>query len=176
MSFQSLARSVSSQARASSDSADGVEGISGRRVGQDAPSDPTPDSQHDRAAQHQGQLAAVATGKSDNPGTTAGNPGRTTSDPEADLGKAGNPRGLLEGLPTEKKWAYPMPSGSPMFERRRSRNQDQEALFGEANQTGQLRSDATTAAAAADAAAQGPSQAEAVDRSVCSPGSKDITM
>ena len=32
---------------------------------------------------------------------------------------------VLGRPPSEKKWAYPMPIGSPMFERVRSRNHDQ---------------------------------------------------
>ena len=32
---------------------------------------------------------------------------------------------VLGRAPSEKKWAYPMPTGSPMFERVRSQNHDQ---------------------------------------------------
>ena len=79
----------------------------------------------DSAAQHQERLAAVSIGRplpSDTPGATPAGDGTTSAQP--DVTSAGT--AALGRVCSEKKWAYPMPTGSPMFERVRSRNHDQE--------------------------------------------------
>ena len=79
----------------------------------------------DSAAQHQERLAAVSTGRplpSETPGVTPARDGTTSAQPNAT--SAGT--AALGRVGSEKKWAYPMPTGSPMFERVRSRNHDQE--------------------------------------------------
>ncbi|DBA92750.1 TPA: hypothetical protein ACH3X1_002948 [Trebouxia sp. C0004] len=79
----------------------------------------------DSAAQHQERLAAVSTGRpltSDTPGVTPARGGPTSAQPNATSARTA----ALGRVGSEKKWAYPMPTGSPMFERVRSRNHDQE--------------------------------------------------
>ncbi len=79
----------------------------------------------DSAAQHQERLAAVSTGRplpSDTPGVTPAGHGTTSAQPDVTSARTA----ALGRVGSEKKWAYPMPTGSPMFERVRSRNHDQE--------------------------------------------------
>ena len=92
-------------------------------------------SESDNAAQHQERLAAVSTGRPvamDNPGTTSDQSGRIWDEPAVSSGNPGvsSDRGVLGRLPSEKKWAYPIPAGNPMFERMRSRSQSQESSSG----------------------------------------------
>ena len=110
---------------------DGVARGSGERP-QLKPASPftyVPDLDTDTARLHQDRLAQVSTGRpiaSDSTGSgtgqhkellTASGQARASADRPAVLGRP----------PSEKKWAYPMPTGSPMFERVRSRNDSQEA-------------------------------------------------
>ena len=89
------------------------------------------EQESDAASLHQGSLAQVATGRpvvsdsvitggQDRPSVEAAalEQTRPHADPPAVLGRP----------PSEKKWAYPMPTGSPMFEKVRSRNYDQEGV------------------------------------------------
>jgi len=83
------------------------------------------EGEFDSAAQHQERLAAVSTGRpltSDTPGITPARDGRTSAQPDATSARTA----ALGRVGSEKKWAYPMPTGSPMFERVCSRNHDQE--------------------------------------------------
>lgn len=79
----------------------------------------------DSAAQHQERLAAVSTGRplpSEPPGITPARDGTTSAQPDVTSARTA----ALGRVGSEKKWAYPVPTGSPMFERVRSRNHDQE--------------------------------------------------
>lgn len=114
----------------------------------------------DSAAQHQERLAAVSTGRplpSDTPDMTPARDSKSSAQSDAtSVGAA-----ALGRVGSERKWAYPMPTGSPMFERVRSRNHDQEP-GSEAEQSQPVLS--PDHAAATQQPAQLP-QAAATDRS-----------
>lgn len=181
VSFQSLAALASLQANqaaqnssvmpsASSSVAAGVESDGGtagttRHTQAQSPFKSAAEGESDSAAQHQGRLAAVSTGRPDaagNSGTSSGRDGRTSDPPGVGSARPA----ALDRIPSEKKWAYPMPTGSPMFERVRSRNHDEESRPATPSQPEQSQ----PVAAPADAAAvQEPAhlpQAAVKDRSI----------
>ncbi len=154
VSFQSLAALASSHANQTSHSPQGTDlGSAGEaRLGglgggawqarAQSPFKAAAESEPDNAAQHQERLPAVSTGRpvaSEKPaitsalpsGTTCAGPSTTSDGPGITSARPG-----VLGRPTsEKKWAYPIPTGSPMFERVRSRNHDQESPSGLSAQT-----------------------------------------
>ncbi len=87
----------------------------------------------DSAAQHQERLAAVSTGRqlpSETPDITPARDSTTSAQPDATSARTA----ALGRVGSEKKWAYPMPTGSPMFERVCSRNHDQPGSEAEQSQ------------------------------------------
>jgi len=140
VSFQSLAALASRQASQAtpSDAPDAVSGDADigsapgvgdasrqRQTQAQSPFRSAAEGGFDSAAQHQERLAAVSTGRplpSDTPSVTPARDGTTSTQPDATSARTA----ALGRVGSEKKWAYPMPTGSPMFERVRSRNHDQE--------------------------------------------------
>ena len=147
VSFQSLAALASSQAAANPRQTSEPSGVSspadaptGTLAADDhiapekqaKPQSPFKAASHqgsDTTSLHQGSLAQVATGR------PVAADSIITGGQDKAYGEAGafgqsrpsaNPPAVLGRARSEKKWAYPMPTGSPMFEKVRSRNYDQE--------------------------------------------------
>ena len=134
VSFQSLAALASSHAAKAKWGSDppGAVGMTAgsaeRQAGAQASSQTFPSGdESDRAISGEGSLPEGSASPLGvlNSSTSAGEKKLGMAPEQAGASSSNRPAVLGRAL-SEKKWAYPMPTGSPMFERVRSRNRDQE--------------------------------------------------
>lgn len=133
VSFQSLAALASSHAAkakrgsAPFEAAGTTAGFAERQAGEQAPaSQPAPPGDGpDRATPGEGSLPEGSASPLEVPDSSTGTHEKLGMAAEQARPSSSNRPAVLDRALSEKKWAYPVPTGSPMFERVRSRNRDQ---------------------------------------------------